>query len=571
MRTIITFLLSAISCMCFAQNANVQWGGEFKMTKGSADLSVIHADKSGIFVKETHLALKSYFVLGTTVRESGTLIKMTSSLDEEYRNDYNKELKGKEFEEFIFINDKLYMIASGFVKKDNSLTLYFAELNKKDGNMLNGWKEISTWTITEKDADINFNFIHDKEKNVIRIMSSNLNAESNVYEIKEFNADWQYNKNTIWIRNEFDPKTFVLEDVLNLSNKNTLVLGKEYEYKEGKKKKDKNLVFKNYVIRLHDQTGKMIKNISPSINNKYLMSAKALQVNANEIFFSAFYSNDKININGLVIQRIDAANGNVIKINEKELSFSDIKDVATEEDSEGETRKERKEREKFEKMQEEEAGFSKYMAFRKFVSTEDNGMVIIAEKYREYTYTTTSSAGRSGTSYSSFKVNECGDLLMTKVDSSGQISWIKILPKNQKERTQMSSGFTRPNSLDGGNHYFAGKYLNLPFYAGVGIVESKNSNILIVFNDSPKNIEVSKPGQMYKTMENFGFTLVDTHLLTLNPKTGEFTRKLLYNDKEIPVSMPRLGVAFGNDFYITAKQNKGLGKTKMALGKITFK
>ena len=40
------------------------------------------------------MAMKSYFVIGATVRESGTLIKMDKNLsDVIYQVNYNKELK----------------------------------------------------------------------------------------------------------------------------------------------------------------------------------------------------------------------------------------------------------------------------------------------------------------------------------------------------------------------------------------------------------------------------------------------------------------------------------------------
>jgi len=35
----------------FAQSANVTWGDEFKLKKGSTDLEVIHADNTGVYVK----------------------------------------------------------------------------------------------------------------------------------------------------------------------------------------------------------------------------------------------------------------------------------------------------------------------------------------------------------------------------------------------------------------------------------------------------------------------------------------------------------------------------------------
>ena len=38
--------------------------------------------------------------------------------------------------------------------------------------------------------------------------------------------------------NEFDPKTFVLEDVVYTTAGNIMLVGREYEYQEGKKKSE---------------------------------------------------------------------------------------------------------------------------------------------------------------------------------------------------------------------------------------------------------------------------------------------------------------------------------------------
>src|SRR5262245_8378120 len=111
-------LLSVISLPTYAQKPKVQWGDEFKMKKGSTDLEVVYADKSGVYLQEGHLALKSYFVIGATLRSSATLIKLDKNLAEIYRSEFNKELRGKEFEQFFVLQDKMYMFASDYNKKE---------------------------------------------------------------------------------------------------------------------------------------------------------------------------------------------------------------------------------------------------------------------------------------------------------------------------------------------------------------------------------------------------------------------------------------------------------------------
>src|SRR5580658_6004234 len=105
---IATFVLSTATYQLNAQ-AKVTWGDEFKMHKGSTDLAILQVDKSGIYMEESHEALKSYFVIGATMRKSSTLVKLDANMAEQYRNDFDKELRGKEFDRLFFIKDKLYL------------------------------------------------------------------------------------------------------------------------------------------------------------------------------------------------------------------------------------------------------------------------------------------------------------------------------------------------------------------------------------------------------------------------------------------------------------------------------
>ena len=123
-------------CLCsFSQKPNITWGDEFKLRKGSTDLDVVYADNSGVYLQESHLALKSYFVIGASMRSSASLIKLDKNLTELYRNDFNKELKGKEFEQFFVLENKMLLIASEYSKKSRTLDIYAAEVDKNSGDL----------------------------------------------------------------------------------------------------------------------------------------------------------------------------------------------------------------------------------------------------------------------------------------------------------------------------------------------------------------------------------------------------------------------------------------------------
>ncbi len=579
-KSIILSALLFITAFAFAQSANVTWGDEFKLKKGSTDLSVIHADNSGVYVKEEHQALKGYFVIAVTHRESATLIKLDKALAEVYRNDFNKELKGKEYEEFFFLKDKLFILATDYSRKDKTLTLFAAEVNKTDGELAGEWKEVTSWQKDEKGDDIEFKASYNTDSTKMVLVSSVEGKEKNTYEVRQFDKNMTAAGKPVVITNEFEKRKFQLEDVLYTASGNVVMVARIYDYQEGKKKKAKFLEFENYNVRIYNSQGTQIKEINTEISAKWLVSTKLVQVPDKDLVLAAFYSDSKKGkeINGMLIQRIDPQTGEVISTSLKDINTTMITTLEDDNDDDGddETRKERKAREKLEKIQSEDEGFSKYMRFRGFIFTPDNGVVVLAEKYHHYEYTTTSmqnnSPGFGGgftTKTTTYQVYECGDLMMSKVDIKGNINWLHVLPKQQREVIQSGSSSSQGPGLSFsiGTNFFDNSF-NFPFYAGFGALAGNNS-ISIIFNDHKKNENVLQLGQKVKRISYFRKS--ECFGITLDPISGKYTRHSLFSNSDVPTAMPRLGSNLGKDMYIVGKEDRMLGKTKIAVAKISIK
>lgn len=565
------FLLAAISLSLssIAQKPKITWGEEFKLRKGSTDLEVIYADKNSVYLEEGHLAMKSYFVIGATMRTSGTLVKLDKTLTEVYRNNFNTELRGKEFVQFFALQDKLYLFASEYIRKEKTLNVYGAEVNKNSGELAGDWKPVTSFQKEEKKDDINFKIALNADSTQMIIVSTIEGRAKNEYTIQEFDKSLKATAKPIIVSNEFDPKTFQLEDVLYTINKKIFLVGRVYEYQEGKKKKTKFLDFANYNIRIYDEQGKQEKEINTNINGKWLTSTKLVQERNKDIVLAAFYNNARKGktIDGLLVQRINPASGEVISTSEKQINNSLLSgddDDGPDEVDETETKEERKEREKLAKIKDEGEAFSKYMQFRNILYTPDNGLVILAEKYHHYTYTIQSYSPGVGVgtwNTTTYSVYECGDLLMCKIDEAGNIGWLQVLPKAQREVIQVNQG---------SGFLFSGFFdvANRPFYAGFGVVQTNNT-LHVLFNDNPKNAVVTQPGQKVKRASRFGKT--DCFLLTVDMASGKFDRKMFFTNADVPTSMPRLGSVIGDGMYIVGKEDRILGKTKIAVAKITMK
>jgi hypothetical protein len=556
---------------CFSQKPKVKWGDEFKLHKGSTDLDVVYADKSGVYLQESHLAMKSYFVIGATARSSATLVKLDKNLSELYRNDFNKELRGKEFEQFFVLQDKMLLLASEYSKREKTLNIFAADVDKNSGELSGEWQPLTSFQKDDKRDDINYKIALNADSTKMVVVSSVEGKEKNTYQVQEFDKALKPTGKPVVITNEFDPKTFQLEDVLYTINKKIILVGRIYEYQEGKKKKDKFLDFANYNIRMYNEQGKQQTEVNTNINGKWLTSTRLVQEKDKDLVLAAFYNNEKKGktIDGMLVQRIDPVTGKVISTSEKQINNSLLANAAEDSTAEeagndDESKAERKEREKLDKIKDEGEGFSRYMQFHNIFYTGDNGLVILAEKYHHYTYTTQSytpgSNGMPGqwrtTTYSVF---ECGDVMMCKVDAGGNISWLQVLPKAQREVAQVgySYGLASRGFFDAGNR---------PFYAGFGAIQANNS-IYIIFNDNPKNAEVMQPGQKVRTTNRFGKS--DCYVLSVNEATGKYTRNQFFSNTDVPTSMPRLGSVIGDDMYIIGKDDRMLGRTKIAIAKIT--
>lgn len=557
-----------ISIIAIAQKATVNWGSEFKMRKGSTELSVIKADSEGVFLKESHSALKSYFVIGATLRLSATLVKLNKNLEEIYRSDFDKELKGKEFEDFYFLNDKLFLLAMDYNKSDKRLSLYASEINKKSGGLSSTWKELDSWYKESNKDEIDFRVGYNNDSTKMVIVSRVLAKEKNEYFVREFDATLKPTTKKLKITNEFDANTFKLEDVLITNNGNITMIGREYEYREGKKKKAKFLDFKNYLIRIYKPDGKLLKELNMEVNAKWLMSTKLMQIKDKAIVLAGYYSNTKKGkeINGMLVQRINPEDGTIISTSEKELNTSLI-NIEDEEDEE-ETKEERKERERLEKLRDEEDGFSRYYRFRNFIPTDDGGVIILAESYNTFTRTATTPRSNFAPSVTSFyTVFQSGDMMISKVDNTGNLSWLNVVPKLQNET--LAHGYSAGGGGFGLDNYFSHSS-GLPYYSGFVSMPVAGKNAIAVFlNDNKANADVVTLGKKRRIVSNFNKS--HCFMLTIDADKGSVNRKFIFSNNDIPPATIRLGVELDNNLYVVGRQNRSLGKTKIVVGKIVVK
>jgi hypothetical protein len=547
----------AFSSICQAQT-RATWGEEFKMHNGSTDLSILCADKSGEYLEESH-SVSHVGLWAPHVRKSATLVKLTPALSEQYRNDFDKELRGKQFEHFLFIGDKLYLFASDYSKHDYTTTLYAAEVDKNTGNLKQAWRSVHQWQKGAKSEDLVFRIAPNSDSSRVILTASDEGKGSNSYELQALDIDLKPLGNSVTITNEFDPKTFQVEDFVYTSSGNAVVVGRVYEYEEGKRKKDKNLQFKTYSIRIYDAEGKPVKDVATDIDGKFLVTSKVVQLK-NELVLAAFYSNTKKKkeINGMLIQRIDPATGNILVSAQKELNASSISQVDDDEEKKEDKRN-----------ADDEDGLTANLRFNKFYITADNALIVLAESYQQRVQTVNSyGAGEHAVNTSeTYMVYDCGDVYMSRISAQGNIDWLHVVPKSQTEILEIGSGIGTGSvgGIGGGmaySYYFSDSW-NYPFFAGFGSIQG-DKQVHIFFNDYDKNAGVLEPGQHIKKVHSYGKT--SCYEICLDVVTGKYTKKEVFSNKDIPNAMPRLGVEMSDALYMTGKEGKHI-----AVGKLVCK
>lgn len=530
-----------------AQAAKVTWGEEFKVKKENNNLEIVYIDNTCIFLKESHFIPTDFFSKKDIFNEAVLLVKYDAGMKKLFEKDYDKELKDKAFETFFFLNGKAFLLASLYYKNDLAVMLLAVEIDKNSGELVGDWKEISSWE-KEKNGAIGFRAMYNYDSSKMVLASAVFGKNTSVYELRQFNTKMEPTKNPTISFKEFDTQTFILEDLVYTADDNIVLIGRQYLFPEGKKKNANNLELDKYIIRLYDAAGNQIKQFNTDTAAKWLISVKVKQIAKNDLIFAAFYGNktEPQQINGMLIQRINPSNGAIITTCEKNLhsyrrKISDGKNYIDKRS------KEEKELEK--RIKQEAEPYSKDMGFRGFIPTADNGVVILAEKQHTFSYVSNNSPPSQRYEY--------GDILMTKMSATGNIEWLQIVPKDQKEDYSLWLERKKPGIIYNRNGFFLTVY-NPPFYAGLGVLASKNA-IHIFFNDYKKNEDVLKLGQLTRMVDDYDQSYC--FAINLNPITGEYARSKVFYNKDVPTAMPRFGLVWGSTFYLPG-YDKSLTRTR---------
>lgn len=113
------------------------------------------------------------------------------------------------------MKQKLFLLAVDYNKKDRTLTLFGAEIDKASGELKSDFVEITSWQKEEKRDAIQYRVSNNADSSTMIIVSTIAAKDKQKYEVREFDDKFKKVGKPILIANEFEPNTFKLEDVVH--------------------------------------------------------------------------------------------------------------------------------------------------------------------------------------------------------------------------------------------------------------------------------------------------------------------------------------------------------------------
>jgi hypothetical protein len=230
-----------------------------------------------------------------------------------------------------------------------------------------------------------------------------------------------------------DGKVYILIRVNDIENKKALKKAGEISYR--------------YEILIYQKGNPNPKIVELKLDNYFPTEAYMYEDANHNIVVTGFYSKDVKELyvaDGFYMVKLDVEKSAITKVNSGyyEIPSEVIKEYMSERNKKKLDKKEKKDG---------DIGLE-YLSIRNIYSTPNGAIKIIAEIYRQYTYTSVDSKGRMTTNYAT----DAKDIFVISIDNTGKMEWIKKIPKSQN-----CSNWVAPGSSI--NSFVTGNDLNI-FY-----------------------------------------------------------------------------------------------------------
>jgi len=322
--------------------------------------------------------------------------------------------KGTSLEWIAQINKRIYVFFSLWDKPSETEQMFMSEIDFKKGSFAG--KPTVLFKVKGKIAKpFNINTSHDYSKVVFSYRRKpEVKRDTESYDIigmYAFNGDMQLE----WNQEVKMPYTEAKMDNLDFSidsKGNGYILAKVYKGDRPKQKDANNNP--NYdieVIRIDAGTAD-IDQTKIQVKGKFINKIWMYEDAKGYMVCAGYYGNGKsAGADGVFMCKVKN-DGEAYDVVSYEIPVSILNEYVSEK---GQKKNEKKEAK-------DEAAFNN-LVMRQFVTTADGGIILIGEVYYVVTHTTS----KGQTTYTYYYE----DMLMTKINSKGELEWMKKLPKKQ--------------------------------------------------------------------------------------------------------------------------------------------
>ncbi len=516
-----SIILSVFTLLfCGIINAqNITWGNEIKQEKGKSQAGIIAEDSEAFYVsgfksKKVLFGYKRTFTIEKYNNKDMTLVysKLVP----------NPQINGEETDiESIIYVDGQFVIFSTLDKKETKTQAAYAHKMSTDCVLELDYVELGEVGIKSKIKKGFFEYkISENNKYflVVEVPPFDKYA-SEKFNYRVFDKDFKI----IWkseIELPYKDKNFLISDFFLDNNANVFMLAKVFPELEKGEKRDKSQPNSNKVILSYDHKSSTLKEYVLKVGDSKFPTDMSYFIEGGKLKVCGFYSENVRTYSAAGVFYL------AIDLDSKQVQESTFQPFTKE-------------------------FIAKYVGDRKankidglsnfdiktIIKDGSGGFSFIAEYYQFIQRCSTHNGVTTCTYHYYYN-----DLIVVKVDNKGLIEWTEKISKAQ-------------HSVNDGGYYSS-------YIAGLN-----NGKLYIIFNDNPKNFKpLAEDPYSRKIMSPKPKKSVCA-LVTMDLKTGSFTRELLFTNKDSKTILrPKIYRQLSdNEIYVYA-----IRSSLYKFGKITF-
>ena len=413
------FILILSFAAIFAQAQEVNWGPELKQSTKNRIESIVGEDANGIYIYRMKSQLLGNVVPVVEHYNKKMVLKYASPL---------KELSNRNItvNNFWHFNNRLFIYFTEFNGRKRRQTLYYQEVNKKNGKLIGKRKALV------EGRSFNRNIVGQLEYNASADSSTAVVLYSPYIDIGIFQkvpqAKFQIqvvdeNFKTLWDTNVKAPYDYDLFDVVRVEvdkQGNAYVLAKVFT--KNRRNRRNGRVNYTYKVLTIEKEGEEIKEIDLKLDDKFITDI-TFKVNRKKQLTCAGYYSDRrsSSMKGSFFFTIDAASKEVITKGYKPFSKKFLAKLTSQ-------RRARKGKELYQYYLDE------------IILRSDGGAVLIGEQYYVVTNTYYTGTGLNRTANTTYTYHY-EDIIIININPDASIAWTANIPKHQSASNRAFSSY----------------------------------------------------------------------------------------------------------------------------------